>query len=886
MREDSLKRWYSFWVEKKIFTSDPKDAKEAFVVFLVPPNVTGRLHLGHALMITIQDLWLRWYKMRGRPIFCAPGLDHAGIATQYLVEQRLVRQGVTRQSLGRQRFLEEVWKWVAEYRPQIEKTFADLGLSCDWSYLTFTLDPHYCHAVATAFACLFEEGLIYQGDYVVNWCGRCKTTLSDLEVIKEKQPVLVHAVSLPLVNSSNSISVNLLHPELLWGTVAIAVHPDDLRYQQLRDAQVLHPLLERAIPIICDPSINPKIGTGAVALSPAHTPGHEILARQHGLEIINVIGEDGCLTGHAGPFAGRKAKACRLPIIAHLRAQGRPVQQQVIVGPVPVCSRCNNEITRRISKQWFVKMEPLALPILDLIEQDVLRFEPASAKQTSLHWLRNIHDWCISRQIWWGHPVPVATCPTCHTLILTTNAVESCPTCGGTSLEPSTDVLDTWFSCALWNFAVLGWPACSPAFEAFYPASVIETGRDILFFWVLRMVMLGYHLTGQLPANRVYLHGLVCDEHGRKMSKSLGNVINISDIVESHGADALRYVLLRHNRDGKDIRVNPDDFDVGSRLVHRLEELAVELTDLPRASASEEEPTLSDNLQFISGWVYSELANLADCVTTYLEHNAISAAAHTLDDFLSTFHKRYLPFLRFESRRAAPRVYDEIRALGIEAFLYFLRIAHPFMPFVTEELWHRLCDHASVTGSILEAPWPHDLPRDLDAEVQGATLAAIIDEIRKSLGNAAIDSYHQAAGIIIVPAGWEDRLYVYRDYISDETGIAPLQIQSNTDLSLDERWVVRLSDPIDITILIDRPLDSYRPQEIIDLRHRMKRLRDEAGRCRQSLNTPAFQHHAPQSTVDAKEERLATLYAHYRELRGNLKLLEHHLKGRSDCALS
>ena len=542
---DVEERRYRFWLEGDYFRAGREESDSIFTIVIPPPNITGSLHMGHALDITIQDVLIRWRRMQGYDALWLPGTDHAGIATQIRVEEDLGAEGLTRHDLGRERFLEKVWEWKERYHDHILKQLYALGASCDWSRERFTMDEGCSRAVRKVFVDLYRAGLIYRGDYMINWCPRCHTALSDIEVEHEEKDSTLTHIRYPFAGGDGYITVATTRPESMLGDSGVAVHPGDKRYRDLVGRTVILPLLNREIPVVADAYVDPAFGSGAVKVTPAHDPNDFEIGRRHNLEVIPVIGEDGKMTAAAGPYAGLDRESCRKKVVADLQAQGLVDKIEDYSHAVGHCQRCHTVVEPLISRQWFVKMKPLAEPALAAVRNGETIFMPPRFIRIYENWVENIRDWCISRQLWWGHRIPAWYC-SCGEIIVDYEDPVSCPACGGAALEQDSDVLDTWFSSALWPFSTLGWPDRTPDLARYFPTDVLVTGYDIIFFWVARMLFMSLHFMKEVPFKVVYIHGLVRDALGRKMSKSLGNGINPLEVIAEYGADTLRFTPVSY----------------------------------------------------------------------------------------------------------------------------------------------------------------------------------------------------------------------------------------------------------------------------------------------------------------------------------------------------
>jgi valyl-tRNA synthetase len=782
-------KWYQFWEEQGYFKPRMVEGRRPFVISMPPPNVTGALHLGHAITATIEDIMIRYHRMIGDPTLWVPGEDHAGIATQAVVERLLASEGTDRHQLGRERFLERVWDWVQTYKHRIQDQHRRLGASCDWSRERFTMDEGLSRAVREVFVRLYEEGLIYRGERIINWCPRCMSAISDLEVEHEDtpgklwyvryrlKPVEPASSSTPSFRRETStenqeqqsaeyIVVATTRPETILGDTAVAVNPKDSRYRALVGRTAILPMLGREIPIIADEAVDPRFGTGAVKVTPAHDPVDFEIGNRHNLPRIQVIGFDARMTAEAGPYAGQDRYEAREHLLADLEHEGLLVKAEDYTIPLGRCSRCDTVVEPLISKQWFVKMEPLATPAIGAVRYGLVRIVPERFTKIYLDWLEHIHDWNISRQLWWGHRIPAWYCSDCGEMVVARADPLSCRKCGSTRLEQDPDVLDTWFSSWLWPFSTLGWPEDTPDLRTFYPTSVLETGYDIIFFWVARMVMAGIHFLGAPPFHTVYLHGLIRDQYGEKMSKSKGNVIDPLEVMDEYGTDALRFTLATSSTPGNDMKLVPDRI-VGNRnfankiwnaarfvLLQDLspqheQESAAEGTERPAREAAAI-PDL-DELYYRDGeswtladrWIASRAQRLTREVTRLIEEYQFGEAGRQIFEFFwSEYCDWYLEIAKVQLQEGSERrqvTLDLLRALLDRS----MRLLHPFMPFVTEEVWQHLYAgvHERPAEALIIAPWPVASPEQEDpaAEEAFTLLQEIITRIRDARAQMGVE---------------------------------------------------------------------------------------------------------------------------------------------------
>ncbi len=737
------KRWYTYWEQENLFSAEEKSDRKSFSIVIPPPNVTGVLHMGHALNNVLQDVLCRYRRARGDNVLWMPGTDHAGIATQNVVEKHLASQGKDRHQLGREAFIKTVWEWREKYGGAIINQLKRLGASCDWDRERFTMDEGLSRAVRKVFVDLYDQGLIYQGHYIINWCVRCHTALADLEVEHEELDGHLYYIQYPFPNGDGGITVATTRPETMLGDTAVAIHPEDDRFRDLRSDAVILPLMEREIPIIRDAYVDTSFGTGGLKVTPAHDPNDFDIGGRHDLPAVKVIGDDGYMTEAAGRFAGLERFECRKAVVEALSAAG--LLQKIEDHPHGVghCYRCGTVVEPNLSKQWFVKARPLADKAADAVRKNETRIVPETWENTYFDWLDNIRDWCISRQIWWGHQIPAWTCRACDEVIVAMEAPGTCRACGGSDLVQETDVLDTWFSSALWPFSTMGWPEDTDLLRTFYPTSVLVTAFDILFFWVARMMMMGIHFMGKVPFDDVYIHAIVRDEDGKKMSKSKGNVIDPLSVMDRYGTDAFRFTLAAFAAQGRDIKMSERRVEGYRHFINKLwnaarfslmnlgDETPVE-TDLSTAPIS-----LPDR------WILSRLCGVIETDREALDTYRFNEAASALYQFVwHEFCDWYLEAIK-------PVLYREEGTAEKAATRYVLWrvlkdtlvLLHPFIPFVTEEIWHKL---PGVEGSIMTARFPaEDLspPRiepDPEAEAQMALVMAVITGVRNIRGEMNI----------------------------------------------------------------------------------------------------------------------------------------------------
>ncbi len=721
------KKWYEFWEKNRYFHAEPEPGKKPFSIVIPPPNITGKLHMGHALDNTLQDILIRWHRMMGDNTLWMPGYDHAGLATQIKVEEVLKKEeGKTRFDLGREEFVKRVWAWKEEYGDRIINQLKCLGISCDWERKRFTMDEGCSRAVRETFVSLFEKGLIYKGTRITNWCVNCHTALSDIEVEHEDTPGHLWYVRYPVVGEEDTyLTIATTRPETIPGDTAVAVNPEDERYAKLIGKTLRLPILNREIPVIADSYVDTKFGTGAVKITPSHDPNDYEMGLRHNLPEIVVIGKDGVMTEEAGPFAGLERYECRKQIVARLKEEGYLVKIEEHSHAVGHCQRCHNIVEPLVSTQWFVKMQPLVKAAVDCVTDGRTQFVPERFTKNYTGWMENIHDWCISRQIWWGHRIPVWYCDDCGEMSASRTDLEKCPKCGSTHIHQDEDALDTWFSSALWPFSTMGWPDNTELLKQFYPTSVLVTGYDIIFFWVARMLIMGMEFMKEIPFEKVFIHGLVRDSQGRKMSKSLGNGIDPLEVIEKYGADTLRFMLITGNTPGNDMRFYWERVEGTRNFANKIwnaSRFALMNMEGYDKDAELAPYTLADK------WILSRLQDTVKDVTGLLERFELGEAGRAIYDFIwSEVCDWYIEI-------AKPRLYNKEAAAERATAQHVLatvlvsamKLLHPYMPFITEEIYQCLPHEAE---SIMISKWPVADENLIDPKAERG-MNAIMDSIK------------------------------------------------------------------------------------------------------------------------------------------------------------
>ncbi len=698
-------RIFSFWLKKNLFEANSNSDKKPFCIVIPPPNITGILHMGHALNNTIQDILIRYRRMQGFESLWMPGTDHAGIATQNVVERKLAKEGKKRDDVGREEFISQLWDWKKEYGDTIIHQLKKLGSSCDWSRTRFTMDEHYSKVVKEVFIRLYEKGLIYRGKYIINWCPRCHTALSDEESQHKETNGKLYSIRYPLKHSLKKfVVVATTRPETMLGDTAVAVNPKDKRYKDLVGKKLVLPLVNREISIIADSAVDPEFGTGCVKVTPAHDPNDFGIGKRHSLEFINIMHPDGVLNENAGEYDGMDRFEARQAILEVLEEKQLLVKTEEHVHAVGHCYRCHTVVEPYLSKQWFVKMKPLAKPAIEVVKKGKVKFIPHRWTKVYLNWMENIRDWCISRQIWWGHRIPVWYCGDCSeedAIIVSRDVPERCPKCGSANLRQDEDVLDTWFSSWLWPFATLYWPEKSDDLKSFYPTSVLVTAPEIIFFWVARMIMAGLEFTGDIPFKDVYIHGTVRDQTGVKMSKSLGNTIDPLEIISEFGTDALRFSLMAITATGTDVFLSKDKFEIGRNFANKIWNASRLIIMNLKEKGSEFDLCQvykSEYLPLPERWILSRLFRMIEKVNKEIDSYRFNEAENALYEFFwHEFCDWYLEIIkdRFDDKNTQIIVYKILEK--------FLRVLHPFMPFITEEIWQKINPDS---GSIMNQKLP------------------------------------------------------------------------------------------------------------------------------------------------------------------------------------
>ena len=694
-------RIYDFWMKGKYFHAEVDPKKKPYTIVIPPPNITGQLHLGHAMDETLQDTLIRWRRMQGYSALWLPGTDHASIATEAKIVEAMRKEGITKEEIGREKFLERAWAWKDQYGGRIVEQLKKLGSSCDWDRLRFTMDEGCNKAVNHVFKKLYDKGLIYRGERIINWCPHCKTSISDAEVVFEEKEGSFWHLRYPLSDGSGYIELATTRPETMLGDTAVAVHPDDERYKALVGKTVILPLVNKEIPIIADSYVEQDFGTGVVKITPAHDPNDFEVGLRHNLPVINVMDDGGVINENGGKYAGMPALEAKKQIVKDLDEAGFLIKIEPIKHNVGTCYRCGTVVEPRVSTQWFVKMEPLAKPAIDAVKDGDIRFIPERMDKVYYNWMENIKDWCISRQLWWGHQIPAWYCE-CGETIVSETVPTVCPKCGGTHLTRDPDTLDTWFSSALWPFSTLGWPDNTEELKYFYPTNTLVTGYDIIFFWVARMIFSGLEHMGEVPFNTVFFHGLIRDAQGRKMSKSLGNGVDPLDVISVYGADALRFTLVTGNSPGNDLRFSEEKVSASRNFANKIWNAARFI--LMNIEGKDIDCALPKKLYTSDKWILNRFNNVTAAVTENLEKFELGMAVSKLYDFIwDDFCDWYIELAKIRMNGADEESADSARRVLVWTMSNTLKLLHPFMPYITEEIWQTLPHDGEA---LIVAKWP------------------------------------------------------------------------------------------------------------------------------------------------------------------------------------
>jgi valyl-tRNA synthetase len=888
---DAERRLYDWWEKSGFFHGTVNPHKQPFCLVIPPPNITGILHMGHVLDNTIQDIIVRFRRMQGLEATWVPGTDHAGIATQNVVERELAKQGLRRFDLGREKFTEKCWEWKQRFGDTIVGQLKRLGCACDWERQRFTMDEGLSNAVVEAFVSLYQKGLLYRGDYVINWCPRCLTALSDEEAEPKETEGGLYWVKYPLTDEKDFITVATTRPETMLGDTAIAVNPSDKRYEKLIGKTAILPIIGRLLHIVADHYVDPKFGTGAVKITPAHDRNDFELGQRHNLPSVVIMNPDGTMNENAGPYKGLDRLECRRRILVDLETAGLVEKKEKYVHNVGRCYRCDTVVEPYLSKQWFVKMKPLAAPAIEAVKSGRIKFYPERWVKVYLEWMENIRDWCISRQLWWGHRIPVWYCDECKAFMVQKSAPKNCTKCGSPKLRQDEDVLDTWFSSWLWPFSVLGWPQKTPEMKYFYPTSVLNSGKDIIFFWVSRMIMAGLEFTGEVPFKDVYFHGIARDEYGRKMSKSLGNSPDPILLIEKYGADALRFGIMANIPIGEDICLGEEVYTTGrnfgtklwnaTRLI--LMNLDAESTAAEAVFTGRCTPDVPGSKHFVDRWILSRLNSTTKRYTELLDKYEFSEAARTIYQFF--WHELcdwYLELVK-------PRLYAQdgsqvdandkkhVQQLLVHIITDVLKMLHPFLPFITEEIWQNI-RKAEPAGSgraetISRADWPKADEKHIDEEVEKTMelLTGMVRGVREIRNKMNIQRAQTLKLVVSTPdAATTKHIKGHADLLKQMACLESVEVGKG-----------HKKPPMSATEVMGS-VQLFVPLEgIIDKDKERKRLDDRIAKfeqmlepVRRKLSSHEFRRKAPEAIVEKEQKKLDDMVTQLEQLKVSRNELE------------
>ncbi|MBS3752580.1 MAG: valine--tRNA ligase [Anaerolineales bacterium] len=888
--DSTEKRIYKMWEENGYFKpcNDPHDQDfdpdiENYVISIPPPNVTGKLHLGHPLFVSLEDLMIRYHRMKGYSTLWVPGTDHAGIATQLQVEKKLREEGTSRKEIGREKFLERTWQWKEEHSGLITEQIRRLGASCDWDRERFTMDEGLSNAVREAFVHLYEKGLIYRGPRLINWSPALQTAVSDLEVEHEEEKGTLYYFKYRIADSEGDfIPVATTRPETILGDAAVAVHPEDERFQEYVGKNALVPILNREIPVIADDYVDLDFGTGALKITPGHDPNDYEIGTRHGLEVYSMLDKEGKVTDVGGPYQGQDRFQARKNLWEDMRKKGLVIKEEPYVHQVPRAQRGGEIIEPMVSTQWFVDIQPLAEKALKAVKEGEIEIVPERFKKVYYNWMENIHDWCISRQLWWGHRIPVWYCADCNQITVKREDPTACEHCGSEDIQQDPDVLDTWFSSGLWPFSTLGWPEETPDYEYFYPTTMMETGYDILFFWVARMIMMGLELTGQKPFSTVYLHGLVMDKHGQKMSKTKGNVIDPIEVMDEMGTDALRFTMLVGSTPGNNTNISLEKVKANRNFANKVwnagRYVLGTLPDAPSAPRNEPDWTLADS------WIWARLQQLIRSVERLFENHQYGIAGRQIYDFFwSEFADWYLEISKEQISRGGDHAYYTIETL-IRVLDISLRLLHPFTPYVTEELWQHLKE--AVEGSpfadrvndwedaLIIASWPET--REIEGwEAEAVDNFEMIQEMVRTIRNMRAEKNVQDGRLIpalIASTEFAQLFKQEKEILAELAQLDKDQIEIRKELD---------KKPEGHVALVAGPVEIYLPlADLVDPEEEHKRLHNELKQAEgqiqrlEKLIAGPFSEKAPQEVVEKEKAKLDSYREKATTIREQIEMLK------------
>ena len=831
-------KWYKQWLEKKYFT--PRGAGPKYSIVIPPPNITGRIHMGHALNLTVQDILSRYKRMQGFDVLWLPGEDHAGIATQTAVEKFLATQGKSRRDYSREEFINIVWDWADKYRNEIKKQIMAIGASVDWSRERFTLDDGLSKAVRKVFVDLYKKGLIYKGKYIVNWCHRCGTVLSDEEVEYEEEEGALYHIKYPIKGEDGYIVIATTRPETMLGDTAVAIHPSDERYKGYAGKVAILPIVGRELPIIADSYVDPSFGTGALKVTPAHDPNDYLIGQRHNLQFVDIFDDHIVINENGGQFKGMTAQQARKAIVEQLEAEGYLVKIEPLKHSVGRCYRCGTVVEPRLMDQWFVSMKPLAKRAIEAVENDEVTFVPERWKKVYLNWMYEIRDWCISRQLWWGHRIPVWQCQDCGHYNVAEEEPHVCENCGSTNLKQDEDVLDTWFSSALWPFSTMGWPEKTADLERYYPTDVLVTGFDIIFFWVARMIIMGYEFMDEKPFKEVYIHQLVRDKHGRKMSKSLGNGIDPLEVVDEYGADPMRFTLAMLAAQGRDLKLDVRFLDTYKKFANKIWNatrfVLMNLDDFEKVEVKPSDLKLADR------WILSRLQKVTKKVTEALDGYDFNVAAGEMysffwDELCDWYIEAVKNRLRTSDRKIVQNVLVHVLDMS-------LRLLHPFMPFLTEELWTKL---PTAGESLVIAQWPKYVEELVDesSEAEFSKLVDVIRGIRNIRAEVNVPQSTRVKTFVKGKLTQEEQEYV--EFLGN------VESTEFVESRPEKCATAYLSPTMEVYVSLGTLIDIS--SEITRLQKKIEKMRNDMDKFAKKLYDKDFLENAPEDVVEETKEK-------------------------------
>ena len=856
-------RIYDFWMKGKYFHAEVDPKKKPYTIVIPPPNITGQLHLGHAMDETLQDTLIRWRRMQGYSALWLPGTDHASIATEAKIVEAMRKEGITKEEIGREKFLERAWAWKDQYGGRIVEQLKKLGSSCDWERERFTMDEGCSKAVREVFVNLYNKGLIYKGHRIINWCPHCATALSDAEVEYETQPGKLWHIRYPLADGSGDLVVATTRPETFMGDTGVAVNPNDERYKHLIGKTCILPIMNREIPIFGDEYVDMEFGTGCVKVTPCHDPNDFEMGQRHNLEQILVFNEDATVNANGGKYEGMDRYECRKAVIKDLEEGGYLVKIEDHEHNVGTCYRCGTTVEPMTSAQWFVKMAPLAKPAMDVVNEGKTKFVPDRFSKTYLRWMENVHDWCISRQLWWGHRIPAFYCDDCGEMTVSKTDVHTCPKCGGTHIRQEEDVLDTWFSSALWPFSTLGWPDKTKELDYFYPTSTLVTGYDIIFFWVARMIFSGVEHMGETPFKTVYIHGLVRDAQGRKMSKSLGNGIDPLEVIDQYGADALRFTLATGNSPGNDMRFSDERVQASRNFCNKIWN-ASRFIQMNLTIDKDKAVQLPADLALEDKWIVSKFNTLVADVTRNIDQYELGLAASKLNDFIwENFCDWYIEIAKTRLQTGDENVQKVLCYVLSGA----MQLLHPFMPFITETIWQALPHEGP---SVMVSSWP-EYDEKLNFSVEEAQMESLMDAVRAIRNRRAemnVPPSKKAKVLILTEK---------KDTFSAGAGFFP-KLAYASEIELIDAVP---ADAARMASVVTGDAQIYMPMgDLIDFEAERARLGKEKSKVEadidfvmKKLNNPKFVDKAPEKVVAAEREKADKLREHLAKLEESIAAL-------------